>query len=420
MLLIEGAYAEPPGPVRYLPFARGLHEPLGAAVRTDADGEAVYCVQRAELTRLVDLDGDDRADLYETFCDGWGVSGNYHEFSFGPKFDAEGNAWVSLNVGFCGSLGKSIVPWRGWALKVTPAGELIPVASGLRSPNGLGFNSEGEAFYVDNQGDYVATNRLSHLAQDSWHGHPSSLRWRADGDAAEKPPRQPAAVWFPYRKMGQSAADVELDDTGGAFGPFAGQLFVGDQTLATVMRVDLEQVEGHWQGACFPFYSQLDCGVNRIAFAPDGSMFVGQTDRGWGSVGRRRHGLQRLVWSGETPFEIRSMGARADGFELELTADADPASAADPASYRMTSYTYEYHPDYGAPEDDRLELAIRSAELAGPRRVRLAIEPLRAGYVHELHASGLRSATGEPLLHNNAYYTLIRVPGQPATPEESR
>ena len=45
---------------------------------------AVYCVQRGELTRLIDTDGDDRADRYETVCDSWGVSGNYHEFAFGP------------------------------------------------------------------------------------------------------------------------------------------------------------------------------------------------------------------------------------------------------------------------------------------------------------------------------------------------
>ena len=76
-------------------FASGLHEPLGLAVRAEQrEGKpvtAVYCVQRGELTRMTDVDGDGRADLYETVCDGWGVSGNYHEFAFGPKFDAKGN-----------------------------------------------------------------------------------------------------------------------------------------------------------------------------------------------------------------------------------------------------------------------------------------------------------------------------------------
>ena len=411
--LMDGAYAEPPIDVRFHRFASGLHEALGAAVRTDGDEEAIYTVQRGELTRLLDTDGDRVADRYETVCDDWGVSGNYHEFAFGPKFDAEGNAWVTLNVGFCGSLGKSTVPYRGWALKIAPDGTMTPVCDGLRSPNGIAAWTDGEMFYVDNQGDYVATNRLSHLKQGSWHGHPSTLRWRDDlASPDQRPPRQPASVWFPYKKMGQSAADIALDTTGGAFGPFAGQFFVGDQTLASVMRVDLELVDGHYQGACFPFLEGLSCGVNRVAFAPDGSMIVGQTDRGWASIGRRRNGLERIVHTGVTPFEILRMRATETGFRLEFTGDVDPATAGDPASYAMSSYTYEYHPEYGAPEDDTLSLDVTAARVTGPRTVELDVANLREEYVHELHADGVRDADGRELLHAEAYYTLIHVPGR--------
>ncbi len=410
---VQGAYAEPPLDARFEPFASGLHEPLGLAVRREAEGEAVFVAQRPELTRLVDEDGDGRADLYECFSDGWGVSGNYHEFAFGPKLDRDGNAWVTLNVGFCGGLGKSIAPWRGWALKITPEREVVPVCCGLRSPNGIGFLPDGTAFYLDNQGDYVATNRLSELAPGSWHGHPSSLRWRGDEiDPGTRPARQPPAVWFPYRKMGQSTADLALDETGGTFGPFAGQFFVGDQTLATVMRVSLERVNGHYQGACFPFFAGLSCGANRLAFAPDGSLFVGETDRGWTSIGGKPYGLQRLVYTGKPPFEILAMRAREDGFELEFTADVDPRAAADPASYELQSFTYEYHADYGAPEEGTRAEPIVSARLVDPRRVRLVTRELRAGHVQELHAEGVRSATGAALLHPEAYYTLVEVPGR--------
>lgn len=410
--LVEDAYDAPPLAARFVRFADGLHEPLGVAWREDGRGLALDAVQRGELTRLVDLDGDLRADLYETLCDDWGVSGNYHEFAFGPEYDREGNAWVTLNVGFCGALGKSTVPYRGWALRIAPDGTMTPWCDGLRSPNGIGVWKDGEVFYVDNQGDYVATNKLSHLARGSWHGHPASLRWRDDVDSAEdeRPPRQPASIWFPYRKMGQSAADIALDTTGGAFGPFAGQFFVGDQTLAEVMRVDLERVKGHYQGACFPFLGGLDCGVNRVAFAPDGSMFVGQTDRGWGSVGRKRYGLQRIEYTGEVPFEIQRMSARSDGFVLEFTQDVDRATAGDPASYSATSYTYEYHADYGAPEDDAQELEVLAVDVLGPRTVRVHLSPMRAGYVHELHVPGVRNLADEGLLHEEAYYTLIEVP----------
>jgi hypothetical protein len=408
-------------------FASGLHEPLGLQVRREPGagkaGLAVYCVQRGELTRLVDVDGDDRADRYETVCDAWGLSGNYHEFAFGPKFDQSGLAWITLNVGFCGSLGKSVAPYRGWAVTVdTRTGAMTPVCDGLRSPNGIGMWLDGAMFYADNQGDYVGTNRLSLLAPGSYAGHPAGLSWRPGWTEGQEPPaRQPAAIWFPYKKMGQSVADWLLDTTGGRFGPFENQVFVGDQTLATVMRVDLEKIPGTdgepavYQGACFPFFSGLDCGVNRLAWDTRGGMLIGQTDRGWASIGRRRFGLQRLAWTGRTPFEVLTMRAQPDGFLLTFTRDLDPDAAANPASYSMKSYTYEYHPEYGSAEMGTRTLTISRVAPAGARSVRLVVEGLRdggEGFVHELLLPGVRDLDGEPLLHPQAYYTLQRIPGR--------
>jgi type 1 glutamine amidotransferase len=419
VVALDKAYEEPPAHAKFETFASGLHEPLGLAVRKDKDGTAVYCVQRGELTRMLDRDGDGAADLYQTFSDGWGVSGNYHEFAFGPKFDAAGNAWVTLNVGFCGGLGKSVAPWRGWALKITPKGELIPVCDGLRSPNGIGILPDGTVLYADNQGDYVATNKLSELRPGSWHGHPASLRWRTDlASPGQRPPRMHAAILFPYKKMGQSVADIVVDTTGGKFGPFAGQVFCGDQMACTVERAFLEKVEGDYQGACFPFVEGLDSGVNRVAFAPDGSLFVGQTDRGWGSTGHKSQGLQRIVYTGKLPFEILAMRAKPDGFELEFTQDVEPKAAADPQSYRLSRFTYEYHADYGAPEDDTTLIALQKVELVGKRKVKLALRDadLVQNYVYELTASGVRAAA-EParaLLHDQAWYTLANVPGRAA------
>jgi hypothetical protein len=51
----------------------------------------LYAVQRPEVTRLKDSDNDGKADVYETFCDGWAITGDYHEYPIGSKFDKEGN-----------------------------------------------------------------------------------------------------------------------------------------------------------------------------------------------------------------------------------------------------------------------------------------------------------------------------------------
>jgi len=409
--IIENAYQDPPLDAKFKLFASGLHEPLGLQWR---DG-AMWTVQRGELTRMTDLDHDDRADLFETISDQWGVSGNYHEFGFGPKFDGQGRIWVSLNVGFCGGLGKSIVPWRGWALIVDPKdGSLTPICGGLRSPNGLGTNADGEMFYTDNQGDWVGTNKLAHLTPGSWHGHPAGDRWyetaKMPKPRGEQDFKQPA-IWFPYDRMGRSASDILCDQTGGKFGPFKDQAFVGDQYSALVMRVFLEKVNGEYQGACFPFRSGLDCGVNRMAFAPDGSMFVGMTNRGWWSIGNRPYGVQRLVWTGVTPFEVLEMKAQSDGFLLTFAQPVDATSAGDVKSYRMSSFTHERWEKYGSPEIDKQDCTIGSAEVsADGLSVRLKVAGLRTPYVHELNLDGVRNGSGEPLLHPVAYYTLNALP----------
>ncbi len=81
----------------------------------------------------------------------------------------------------------------------------------------------------------------------------------------------------------------------------------------------------------------------------DGSMFVGMTSRGWGSTGKEPYGLQRLIWSGKTPFEMRTVKAMPDGFEIEFTQPVDVKRAKNAASYQFTSFTYKYGSKYGSP-----------------------------------------------------------------------
>ena len=148
-----------------------------------------------------------------------------------------------------------------------------------------------------------------------------------------------------------------------------------------------------------------------MAFAPNGSLWVGQSNRGWNSVGPRSYGLQRLDPTGRIPFEILSMSARPDGFELRFTRPVDPEIAESVSTYRLSSYTYELRSTYGSPELDERQLVVDSATVfENGRGVRLKVQGLRAGYVHELACRDLISAEGSLLLHSDAYYTLNRIP----------
>jgi len=423
--------------ITYRRFASALHEPLGLVKR----GSSLFTVQRSELTEIRDSDGDGVADEYLTVARGWGVTGNYHEYAFGPKLDRDGNFWLTLNLGLGlkpdqkkltitnRTLGVSQGRWRGWGMKVTPDGQLIPVCAGMRSPCGLGANRAGDMFYTDQQGNWVGTNTLHHMRAGAFFHHPEAL---ASIEQPESPIRdvasvpngvpfpdavqqlsilKPPAVWFPYKKIGQSATDIMLDDSGGSFGPFDGQLFVGEFTLASINRVFLEKVEGQYQGACFPFREGFASAVLRMTQAADGRVYVGVSNRGWSSLGTAAYGLQRLEWTGRTPFEIQEMKARRDGFELKFTKPVDRESAGKTTSYHMSSHTYLYHSTYGSPEIQLRNLRIRSATVsADGRSVTLKVDGLRKLFVHSLSASGIRDRDGNRLLHDKAYYTLNRIP----------
>ncbi len=410
-------------------YTEGLQEPLGLLVHPDG---WIYTCQRGEVSRMRDVDGDDVMDQLETVAD-IGISGNYHEYLFGPRLGADGDLWITANRPF-GDEPFGRAPWRGFALRISTDGKVTPTCSGLRSPAGIEVAPWGDAFYTDNQGEWCGASKLSHLEPGDFHGHPwgiescklAAWEYGYPGDPPNGmlmplvpdviPSFKLPAVWFPYDKMGKSPAGMVWDTTGGAFGPFAGQLFVSDQHHASVMRVFLEEVDGHWQGACFPFRYGFQCGAIRLAWGSDQSLLVGMTNRGWGGRGNSPWGLQRLQWTGKVPFEIHEMRATPDGFELVFTQPVDARTASDPKSYALESYTYELHESYGSDEMDRAEPTITSATVSEDRRrVRLAVDGLRAGYVHELHATGVRAAEGgAPLLHAEAYYSLIRRPA-PAT-----
>ncbi len=424
--IAENPYAADGRGVKWRQFASALHEPLGLAFH---DG-ALFASQRSEVTRLRDTDGDGIADEYRCVAKGWGVSGAYHEYTYGPKFDPAGSMWVTLNC----TMGDIVLPnkdWRGYSLRVAPDGQWQPVSGGMRSPCGIGINAAGEVFYSDQQGHWNSACGIHHIRPGAFHGHIASFASAAlPGAPFAKPAElvesvpvpeaarrmpiyKPAAVWLPYRKMGMSTTDLVLDDTGGKFGPFAGQFFVGELTQCAINRVFLEKVGGEYQGACFPFLDGFQSGVLRLEFGEDGSLFVGETSRGWSSVGIKPYGVERVIWSGHAPFAMRTMEARPRGFRCTFTKPIRRESAT-AATWQMRSYTYEYHAEYGGPDIDMKEPAVRVADVsADGLTVELEIDGLREGYVHEFHVTGLRSADDEPLAPEVAHYTLNKIPAAP-------
>jgi cytochrome c551/c552 len=431
-------------------FASGLHEILGLAYK---DG-ALFAAQRGELTKLIDKNKDGKADVYETVFN-VPISGHYHEYTFGPSIDANGDFFITGNVAFGNQewwRGESRVPWRGWTMKITPEGKMEPWATGMRSPCGYGFY-EGEFFYTDNQGDWQGSGGITHVRKGDFTGHPAGLKWSSMPNSPVKltekeffsivdnrqvagpdgkflkpedikdetnwislaslktklPSIKTPAVWLPHGILGVSNSELITDN--GQFGPFAGQLYIGDQGQSKIMRVSMEKVKGEYQGVAFNFRENFDSGVLRMTWGNDGSLFVGETNRGWGSAGTKTAGLQKLIWTGKIPFEMQTVKAMPDGFEITFTMPADKKTANNPGSYLISSYIYKYQAVYGSPQTNKKELKIVGVKVSEDGlKARLVVEGLTESYVHEIMADGVKNADGENLLHNTGYYTLNAIP----------
>ncbi len=419
---VANAQSPDPAKIRYKLFASGQHEVLGLAYK---DGW-LYATNRYEVARIKDQDGDGRGDLFETVSDKWGVSGDYHEYAFGSRFDNAGDLWVVLCL--TGSF-NSNTDFRGWALRIKPDGTMVPTCSGIRSPGGIGFDADTQVYYTDNQGPWHGSSTLQHLVPGSFQGHPASNKWYGQAPAMGPRPVDPndksrmvverarikelvpPAAYMVHGKIGNSSSFIVCDLSDGKFGPFRKQLFVADQSHSNIARVALEEVNGVKQGAVIPFLKGFKSGLIGGRMNAEGQLFAGGSDRGWGAKGGKPYCFERVQWTGKVPFEIHEMRARPDGFELTFTESVDPAAAVNPASYSMRAFTYIYRAEYGSPEVDDVLPKITHATLGADKKsVRLTIDPLTKGHIHELHLDGVKSAQGQPLLHPVAYYTLNEIP----------
>lgn len=414
-------------------FAEGLHNPLGVIALSNTD---LVVSQRPELTLVRDTDGDGKADAFEVMSDAFGMSGNYHEFHFTPVRDSDGSYFFALGTGSSGDGIRAIVrgkfeprgrpgrmhastPYRGCIMKLTPDGKTIPWSFGHRTPNGLGFDLDGNLFVTDNQGDWVGSSKLFHVKRGRFYGHAASLAWKEgfEGTPLETDPetlarlRSRACIVFPHGTMANSPTKVLAITPEANFGPFTGQLLVGEMNKPRIVRVMLEEVGGELQGACVPLIDgkPLRTGCNRMAWAPDGSLYIGHTKHTWAGSS----GITRVSWNGEVPFEGQKMELTETGFRFTFTKPVNREIAEKPETWPFQRYYYQYHESYGSPQMEVTPIEVSSIRVSPDARVvELDLAELKAWHIHEVTVTDLPSADGDILTNHNFVYTLNRLLGE--------
>jgi glucose/arabinose dehydrogenase len=401
-------------------FAQGLHEPCGLKV---VDHGNILVSQKPELTRVLDRNGDGYADRYESITTDFTFWGNYHEFHYGPIMDEKGNLFATLNLQtngyqYQGNAMGSSGGYRGWLYQVKPDGTFIPFAYGLRSPAGIGWGPEKTILTTDNQGGWMGSSRLNVTEKGKFYGAPVSQidieGWTPDRvekemtvDDFDKLQEDPAC-WVPHIEIANSPGNPILDNTNGKFGPFGGDIFIGDQSNSNIFRAMLEKVNGKWQGAITNFITGLQCGAIRISFAPDGSLWVGQTARGWASKGGKPFGVQRITFDPEVmPFEIQKVNITPKGFKVTFTEPCDKKSLRD---IHGSAYWYAYNSGYGSQKIRTESFEKAPYNLSEDGRTLVIDTNLSERLVFEFDLGKLKSKSGKSMVNQKFFYTVREIP----------
>ena len=393
-----------PEAIQVKKVAYGLAEPLGIKVVNDT----IYVLQKQELTRLVDRDKDGIIDEYQTICNGWRCSANFHEFAFGLLYE-DGYFYVTLataiNAG--GASTKPQIPDRGKLVKIAKAdGSFEFISAGLRTPNGIGYGVDHEKFIADNQGDWLPANKIVHVQKGAWYGSRS-----VDFEGTEGKKETLPVVWLPQDDIANSPSQpVPLN-----IGPYQNQMIYGDITYGGIQRVFAEKVNGSYQGAVFRFSQGLEVGVNRLVWGPDGSLYaggVGSTGN-WGQTGKLNYGLQKLTYNNKLTFEMLAIRAKPTGIEIEFTKPLREGAGADASAYTIRQWYYKPTADYGGPKLDDKVLSITKVTLSNDRkRVMLELSGLQENHVVyvKLNHQSVTSTTGQKLWSTEAWYTMNSMP----------
>ena len=399
-------------------IADGLLDALGVIVEKDR----LVIGQKPELTALYDKDGDGFYETHRTLSDNFLFTANYHGYLHGPAKDSFGNYYYSLNLdhrggrqihkangNFMGSQGG----YRGWVMQVTPSGKTIPFAMGVRSPAGLANSPDGTVYHTENQGEYNGTSKLHVLKKGSYYGHPSGLvdlpGMKPDSPeiAWDKwsPKNVPAVALLPHSRIANSPGSPEWDTTGGKFGPFAGDMFCGDQTLSTLFRI---LPKDNHEAAVIMFAESFPSGVMRLCYDKSGALYVGQTGRGWRARGGSQHALVKLSYTKNADAKLKDITRNGETFTFHFTGKTDGLKES--ANLTIESWFYHDKPNYGSPENNKQKELLASQSVdreKGTLTITLAKNPKReaGARVFRFHSKDLPKNRKDAL---EAYYTISK------------
>ena len=390
--------------VRWKRHASGLFEGLGVKVVDDV----VHVLERHQITRLQDVNGDGEADYYECFNNDGAIGPSYHAFAFGLETDREGNFYYTR----CGHRVDPGLPLNGGVIRVQSDGSsAMQWATGMRAPNGMSLGANGKLTTSDNQGHWVPTSRVDLIQQGGFYGYVPHARQGAVPDTFAPP-----LCWIPYALDNSSGGQVWVDSD--RWGPLAGHLLHTSYGKSSLFDLILDDNGGDpAQALVVPFPLRFDSGIMRGRFHPrDGQLYLCGL-KGWQTSGVRDGGLFRVRYTGKPLRQVIGWTVLHDAVRLRFDTPLDPATASDPDNYSVEQWNYAWTENYGSPEYSvrepgrmgRDELDVSAVRIsADGRAVQISLPGLKPVMQIRVRFRG-ETKEGEAI-HQDLHGTIHRVP----------
>lgn len=350
-------------------FATGLYQPLGLKV---VEGQVVV-LERGQLTRLHDLNGDGEADFYECLNNDWHCSGGEHSYDTCLETDPDGNFYFFKT-------GDTDTPHGGCLMKVAKDGSTCEVVcTGFRHPISLGISPTGIITGADQEGNWMPATRIDQYQPGGFYGDMRAHHRQEPPTHYDGP-----LCWLPREVDNSAGGQVWVPDD--SKWPLAGlplHLSYGRCKAFVLLRQELP--DGTVQGGVADLRLRFLSGVCRGRFHPiDGHLYVCGLN-GWQTAAQADGCLQRVRYTGQ-PLDLPvKMEVVADGVKLTFSRPLDRAQAANPANYRAAWWNYKWTGDYGSKryrlsdgQEGQDDVPITGVEVSEDgRTVRVKVGPVR-------------------------------------------
>jgi hypothetical protein len=364
------------------------------------DGQ-VHVIERGQITRVVDVDGDGEADALEKVGNRWRDAGEEHAFNMGLEY-RDGYFYFNKS-GEWGS------PHGGTLLKVPANGDDASVHfTGLRHTNGLGMTPDGRVTCAGQQGTWTPSSRVDICRPGGFGGLM---------DAAHADPRplifdEPLA-WL-HVDLDSSSADQVFAPP--EWGPLGGQMLHLSWGQCSLIHLPRDEIGGVEQAAaCRVPVPRTLSGCARGRFSPhDGQLYLACLN-GWQCRNTWDGSLERVRYVGGDYAGPTSARAIPGGLAITFGCELEPQSI-QPEKFSAEQWNYWWSAEYGSADYSlrhrnqtrRDPLRVVQANLGSDRRtVELLIEELQPAMQTRVYYD-LRSASNARL-QESIDFTLHRI-----------